>query len=532
MQNGFSEIDGILCKQKIKMMNLSEKNLQEISKRAQDVPEPGIFNLPEKILQFGTGVLLRGLPDYFIDQANKKGLFNGRIVMVKSTAQGNTDVFSQQDNLYTICVRGVEKGKTMDETMINASISRVLSADQQWEEVLACARNPEMQIVISNTTEAGLVLADDNPQDVPPRSFPGKLLAFLLERYRCFNGSSESGMIIIPTELIPDNGKLLKEILISKLKKDKPDAGFAAWLETANEFCSSLVDCIVPGSPPEPEKSEITKKLGYRDDLLIVSEVYRLWAIESASVRSKAILSFSGADKRVIISPDISKFRELKLRLLNGAHTFTCGLAVWAGFPFVKQAMANRGFSTFITRLLQDELAVAVESPAIPAKDALAFADDVLDRFRNPFLQHRWLSICLQYSSKMKTRNVQNIRRYYEKKKTAPPLMAAGFAGWLLFMRTEKKNGAGLTGSLSGKEYILQDDAAEKLFNHWNKSGSDTEKLVNMVLQDSSLWAGDLTAFPGFAAAVTKNLELLMETDPTAFFTETAIHLQNTESMK
>src|SRR6185437_996734 len=281
-------------------MTLSEKNLKEISKGVQSIPEESIFTLPEKILQFGTGVLLRGLPDYFIDKANKLGLFNGRIVMVKSTAQGDTDAFAQQDNLYTICIRGVEKGMTTDETMINASVSRVLSAAQQWQDVLACARNPAMQIVISNTTEAGLVSTDDNPGDTPPRSFPGKLLSFLLERYRCFNGSAESGMVIIPTELIPDNGKLLKEILISKAKKNNPDAGFTEWLETANEFCSSLVDCIVPGSPPEPEKTEISKRLGYRDDLMIISEVYRLWAIESASVRSKTILSFSGADKSVI----------------------------------------------------------------------------------------------------------------------------------------------------------------------------------------------------------------------------------------
>ena len=508
-------------------MILSEKNLKEISKTVQDVPDNAIFSLPEKVLQFGTGVLLRGLPDYFIDRANRQGLFNGRIVMVKSTTQGDTDAFTQQDNLYTTCIRGVEKETTTDEAMINGSVSRVLSAGHQWKEILACARNPEMQIIISNTTEAGLVLTDDDPEDTPPRSFPGKLLSFLMERYRFFNGSAESGMIIIPTELIPDNGKLLKGILTSKLKNGNPDAGFTEWLETANEFCSSLVDCIVPGSPPESEKMEISKRLGYGDDLMIISEVYRLWAIESASVRSKTILSFSRADKRVIISPDISKFRELKLRLLNGAHTFTCGLAVWAGFSFVKQAMENKGFSAFITGLLHNELVPAVGSPDIPAEDALAFADDVLDRFRNPFLQHRWLSICLQYSSKMKTRNVQNIRRHYEKKKSAPPLMAAGFAGWLLFMRTEKKDNGQLTGSLSGKEYILQDDAGEKLFTYWNKAGSDAEKLVNLVLQDGSLWTEDLTAFPGFAAAVTKYLNLLIETDPASFFNKLTDPLGN-----
>lgn len=500
-------------------MILSEKNLNVISKTGiKNVPEQTIFSLPEKVLQFGTGVLLRGLPDYFIDKANKQGLFNGRIVLVKSTAQGDRDLFTQQDNLYTLCVRGVEKGKTIDEMMINASISRVLSAGSQWKEILACAENPELQIIISNTTEAGLVLADDDPEDSPPNSFPGKLLAFLLQRYRHFNGSAESGMVIIPTELIPDNGKLLKEILISKCKKNNLSGSFIQWLETANEFCSSLVDCIVPGSLQEPDKTEVRSRLGYTDDLMIMSEVYRLWAIESDRERSRKILSFSGADKRIIISDDISKFRELKLRLLNGAHTFTCGLAVWAGFSFVKQAMENGGFSSFITSLLRDELVPAVQSENISAEEALAFANEVLDRFRNPFLQHRWLSICLQYSSKMRTRNVQNIVQYYKRKKSVPKLMAAGFAGWLLYMKTDKKAGNQFTGSLSGEEYILQDDAAEKLYGYWIASGSNTEMLVKSVLQDERLWGEDLTIYPGFADAVTQNLDLLRKGDPRAFF--------------
>ena len=506
-------------------MILSEKNLKEISRTGiENVPGKALFSLPEKVLQFGTGVLLRGLPDYFIDKANKQGLFNGRIVLVKSTAQGDRDLFTQQDNLYTLCVRGVEKGKTIDEMMINASISRVLSAGSQWKEILACAENPELKIIISNTTEAGLVLADDGPEDSPPHSFPGKLLAFLLQRYRHFNGSAESGMVIIPTELIPDNGKLLKEILISKCKKNNLSGSFIQWLETANEFCSSLVDCIVPGSLQEPDKTEIRSRLGYTDDLMIMSEVYRLWAIESNRERSREILSFSGADKRIIISDDVSKFRELKLRLLNGAHTFTCGLAVWAGFSFVKQAMENGGFSSFITSLLHDELVAAVQSENISAEEALAFANEVLDRFRNPFLRHRWLSICLQYSSKMRTRNVQNIVRYYKRRKSVPKLMAAGFAGWLLYMKTDKKAGNQFTGSLSGEEYILQDDAAEKLYEYWIASGSNTETLVKSVLQDERLWGEDLTIYPGFADAVTQNLDLLLKGDPGAFFPDVTDH--------
>ncbi len=81
----------------------------------------------------------------------------------------------------------------MEETIINASISRVLSAKDEWVSILKCAHDPEMQLVISNTTEVGIVLTQDDIRQSPPVSFPGKLLAFLHERYKAFNGLWKAG---------------------------------------------------------------------------------------------------------------------------------------------------------------------------------------------------------------------------------------------------------------------------------------------------------------------------------------------------
>src|SRR3954465_11822395 len=117
-------------------MILSKYTLKNIDSSRVQVPEESVFELPEKVLQFGTGVLLRGLPDYFIDKANRQGIFNGRIVVVKSTSQGDTSDFDKQDGLYTLCVRGIENGKKVEENIINASISRVLSAQNEWEQIL------------------------------------------------------------------------------------------------------------------------------------------------------------------------------------------------------------------------------------------------------------------------------------------------------------------------------------------------------------------------------------------------------------
>ena len=207
-------------------MRLSKNNIEQIAKgNGLDTPDKRVFELPEKVLQFGTGVLLRALPDHFIDKANKQGLFNGRVVVVKST-DGDSTAFDMQDGLYTVCVRGVEQGKTVEENIVNASVSRVLSAKTEWPLILKCAYNPEMKIIISNTTEVGIQLVADNINNEPPVSFPGKLLAFLFERFKAFNGSEESGMVIVPTELITDNGTKLESIVLELAHQNNLDFKF------------------------------------------------------------------------------------------------------------------------------------------------------------------------------------------------------------------------------------------------------------------------------------------------------------------
>src|SRR5690606_31825657 len=183
-------------------MKLSRYTLKNISSENVVVPDESVFELPEKVLQFGTGVLLRGLPDYFINKANQQGLFNGRILVVKSTDKGGVDAFAEQDNVFTQAIRGIDNGQIVEENIINTAISRTLSARLQWNDILATASSPEMQIIISNTTEVGIQLTDDDLTASPPASYPGKLTAYLYKRFQSFNGSPDSGMVIIPTELL------------------------------------------------------------------------------------------------------------------------------------------------------------------------------------------------------------------------------------------------------------------------------------------------------------------------------------------
>src|SRR5215204_3424860 len=347
-------------------MLLSKENIKSISLHSGNIAlTEDLFSLPEKVLQFGTGVLLRGLPDYFIDKANKRGIFNGRIVVIKSTAAGGVDAFDRQDGLYTICVRGIEGETKTEENIINASISRVLSAKSQWGEILKCAGNPAMQVVISNTTEVGITLVDDNIHASPPESFPGKLLAFMYRRYQIFDGAEDKGMVIVPTELIIDNGKKLKNILLELSAQHKLDNTFVDWLSNHNYFCNSLVDRIVPGKLTDDQQQIVENQLGYQDELMIMSEAYRLWAIETNEPKVAQIITFSQANPGIVIAGDINVFRELKLRLLNGSHTFSCGLAYLCGFNTVKEAMDNKFFLSYITGRMHQEISSALGSKQI-----------------------------------------------------------------------------------------------------------------------------------------------------------------------
>ena len=490
-------------------MQLSKQTLNKISPQAGLViPEPRMFDLPEKVLQFGTGVLLRGLPDYFIDKANRSGEFNGRIVIVKSTSQGSADAFDQQDGLYTLYVKGIENGKMTEEAIINSSISRVLSANEQWQEVLQCAHNPEMKIIISNTTEVGIVLKeDDDITSSPPASFPGKLLSFLYERYKAFYGREDSGMVIVPTELITDNGNKLLSIVLQLANKNDVGQKFIDWLTGANHFCNSLVDRIVPGKLPEAEKNIAEAKFGYKDELMIMAETFRLWAIESASARVKEMLSFSKSDPGVVITPDIEKFRELKLRLLNGTHSFACALAFLAGFDTVKEAMQDEDISNYVRKLMMLEIAPALDGETISYNEACAFGNQVSDRFRNAALDHKWISISMNYTSKMKLRNVALLLKQHAKTGSVPENMVLGFAAYLLFMKCSKGADEKFYGEANGKKYAIQDEAAPYFFNKWAIKNIDT--FVDSILSDKELWGTDLSVLNGFAAAVKEDLQLL-----------------------
>lgn len=470
---------------------------------------------PEKILQFGTGVLLRGLPDYLVQKANAEGRFGGSIVVVKST-DGQTDEFSEQDNLYTVAVRGVQQGKDIAENTVVSAISRVLAAQSQWNEVLMLARNPKLQIVISNTTEVGLNYVEESIFQHPPQSFPAKLTAFLYERFRSVGGSKAKGLVVIPTELVTDNGLKLREAVEKLAQFNELGKLFTKWLKFHVRFCNSLVDRIVT-RPTDEAKQTLQQEAGYEDDLLTFTEPYHLWAIEGDD-RVKETLTFADpSNPSIIIDEDITFYRERKLRVLNGAHTLTMPLGYLLGLETVADEMQHPIMSKFIESLMLNEIVPTVPDYSIQGMDKLAvllFANDVLDRFRNPHLDHLLLNISLQESAKMQARNVATIQRYYQHFNTVPKLTALGFAAYLLFMRAVREENGQFFGEIDVNggtlTYPIRDDKAGYFYGDWKtvkpKDAATVQAFVKSVLSDQTLWQADLSALPGFVEAVSDNL--------------------------
>jgi len=361
--------------------------------------------LPERILQFGSGMLLRALCVAAVDSANRTGARAGRIVVVQSSAEGvpRTRALNAQDGLFTLIERGLSGGAPVERVGLIGAISRALAADDQWNVVRDVAANPAIRVIVSNVSEAGF------RSDAP---FPGRLTDALHARFT--RGPDAPPVFVIPTELVPDNGPRLAAMVHEMAKKY--DNRFRDWLEARVRFCSSLVDRIVTAG--------LEAQLGYRDALLTVTEPYALWAIEADPAELRTVFPIESAN--VVFAPDITFYRERKLRLLNAVHTATAPLAALAGVRIVREATAHPLLGPFMKRLLFEEIIPATD---IPADDARAFANQVLERFANPWLEHEWRVIATNQEEKFRIRVVPLIVRH-----PAPGLSLAA-AAHLTFTR-------------------------------------------------------------------------------------------------
>ena len=456
---------------------------------------------PVKVVQFGEGNFLRAFADYMIDILNEETDFNGNIVLLKSIRYGSISRFEEQNNLYTVYLRGLEGGKETVKKRIVTSVEKAVACYESYDEYTELAKIDTLRFVISNTTEAGIVLdLNDKLEMTPPDSYPAKLTKFLYERYTYFKGDKDKGLIILPVELIYDNGKELYRCVKALTKAWSLEEGFVKWLEEACVFTSTLVDRIVTGYPKDEDKA-IFEEFGYEDGLLVTGEPFALWVIEYDKDISDE-LSFGKAGLPVIFTDNHKPYKQRKVRILNGAHTSFVLASYLAGNDYVGESMDDETMFGFMKSTIFDEVIPTLE---LPENDLIEFAEAVIDRFRNPFIKHSLLAISLNSVSKWKARCMPSFIEYINRKGSLPKHLTFSLASLIAFYNgAEIKDGA-LIGKRNESTYEIKDDMSVLEFFAENSS-LPAKELAEKVLSEEAFWGQDLTKYEGVSEAVASYL--------------------------
>lgn len=462
---------------------------------------------PEKVLQFGEGNFLRAFVNYWFDVSNEKVGWNGKCCLVQPIAPGLAKLINAQEGLYTLYLRGRQNGEKVDAKRVISSVSRCLNPYEKegYDAMMQVAVSDDLEYIVSNTTEAGIVYDPAcQPNDCPPSSFPAKLTQVLLARYN----AKKPGVVVLSCELIDNNGKELLKCVNQYIDQWGLDEGFKKWVNEDCTFCSTLVDRIVPGRIRDAaEVARLEEENGYHDELIDVGEIFGVWNIEGpAWLEDK--LPFKAAGLNCPVVPDVTPYKKRKVRILNGAHTgFVLG-AYLAGFDIVRDCMHDDVIRNFMNKMLLEEVV-----PILPLdqEDCKQFAAAVEDRFNNPFVNHELMSISLNSTSKWRARNMPSLLEYAEKNGTLPTCLSMGLAAYIAFYSNDIQ---GLTDKglvckrPAGNEYTVSDDRWVLEFYNAHKD-DDIPTLVHAVMTNEQMWGQDLTAVPGFEEVTVKNLTMI-----------------------
>lgn len=456
---------------------------------------------PERILQFGEGNFLRAFANWMVHKMNKEAGFDAGVVAVQPIDQGLVKMLNDQDGLYTLYLNGIKNGEVISEHEVIDCIQRGLNPYTDYEEYLAIADNHELRFVISNTTEAGISYNEgDKLEDAPAKSFPAKLTALLFKRFETFKGDPAKGLIFIPCELIDRNGDNLRRIILQYAQEWNLGNDFTAWLENDNIFCNTLVDRIVPGYP-KSKIDEITKELGYNDNLVVEGEQFHLWVIEGPeSVKEEFPSESTGLN--VVFTDNMEPYRTRKVRILNGAHTSMVPVAYLYGIETVRESVEDVVIGQYIKDVIFNEICPTLD---LPKEELNSFANDVLDRFKNPYLVHALMSISLNSISKFKTRVLPSILEYQKRKNALPEKLVLSFAALIAFYK----------GEVNGKVIELKDDKEvldffKLAWSGYNGSEDSLKTLATVVLSKTDFWGQDLTEIAGLTEAVARNIGVIL----------------------
>ncbi len=493
-------------------MDLTHALVAQDTEIPKDVVPPTLKSMPEKVIQFGEGNFLRAFVDWMIERMNRQGCFNGRVVVVQPIEQGLIDIINAQDGLFTLILRGLLDSRIVELKEIISSISRGLNPYTQWSQFLQCAENTDLRIVVSNTTEAGIVYNDEPfTPDQAQVSFPAKLTALLYRRFTHFQADPHKGLLIFPCELIDRNGSKLRSIVLRLAEQWQLPENFVGWVQRHNHFFNTLVDRIVTGYPKD-DMDNLNRTLGYRDRLVDTGEIFHLWVIEGDK-RFQTELPLADIGLNVIWTDDLKPYRERKVRVLNGAHTMTFAAAFLCGLDTVKEAVEDKDVGRFMRRGIFEEILPMLP---LPAQEKRTFADSVLERFQNPFIHHQWADIALNSVSKFKTRCLPSIIDYAAEKRTAPPLLSFSLAALMVFYKGTQWAEGRLQAKRFQGSYLISDDlqVLNYFYDAWNDliptDRNALESMVKRLLAHIPFWGIDLNTLPDLASRVTHSIQTII----------------------
>ena len=453
----------------------------------------------ERIIQFGEGNFLRCFVDWIVWNMNQKTDFDGGVVVVQPIPTGMIEALDRQDDLYHVNLQGLDAGEPVNSLQLVDVISRTVNPYTNFRDYLRLAEQPEVRFVISNTTEAGIAFDPDcKPDDAPARSYPGKLVQLLYHRYLTFNGDLSKGLIIFPCELIFLNGHKLKEIIYRYIDLWQLGDGFRRWFTEACGVYATLVDRIVPGFPRK-EIAEIKERLGYDDNMVVQGEFFHLWVIEApASVAREFPADKAGLN--VLFVPSEEPYHERKVTLLNGPHTVLSPVAYLSGINIVRDACQHPIVGRYVRKVMYDELMATLN---LPQEELQAFADSVMQRFLNPFVDHQVTSIMLNSFPKYETRDLPGLKTYLARKGELPQGLVLGLAAIITYYKG---------GTRADGTEIVPNDSTENI--HLLRSlwaTGDVRQVARGVLAETRIWHEDLNLIPGLTEQVIYYLQAIAE---------------------
>lgn len=467
--------------------------MEIISKKIYDKPER-----PIKIMQFGEGNFLRAFVDWIIQRLNDDGAINAGVAVVQPMPFGRVKELKEQDGLYTLRLEGIDNGEEVKKSRVIDVIGDLINPFEEYERYLAYGESEDLQVIISNTTEAGIAVdpTDTNLTECP-KSFPGKLLALLKRRYDHFNGALDKGVAIVPCELIDNNGDELYRCLTELARINKMDEKFIEWLQKANHFTSTLVDRIVPGYPRN-EIEEIKKETGYIDNNIVKGEIFHLWVLKKEPFVQK-VLPADKTGLNVIFADSIKPYKQRKVKILNGSHTAMVPVAYLCGIDTVGEAVNDKTIGKFVRDFVFEEVNPTID---LPQAEMVAFANSVIERYKNPFIRHELMSIALNSTTKFRTRLLPTLEDYIRITGKLPQRLLFAFAALIEFHK-----------GVRGNEKIALNDAPE-LLAHWAKLWAefdgDYTALAKKALGWTEAWEVDMnTLHPDLTATVAKYLQAI-----------------------